>query len=162
MKTSDPVFAVDTPLGVLAARVSAQEIRGLRFIGDDEPRPANAGARLARELAAWFRDGREPLHYRPAPSGTAFQQQVWQATRAIPRGTAWTYTMLARQLGRPNAVRAVASALAANPVLLLIPCHRVIGRNGHLCGYAGGIPRKRALLALEGWRSASGRRLEAQ
>jgi AraC family transcriptional regulator of adaptative response/methylated-DNA-[protein]-cysteine methyltransferase len=81
--------------------------------------------------------------------GTAFQQRVWQALRGIPPGTTTTYTELAARVGAPNAVRAVASACAANPIAIAIPCHRVVRRDGALAGYRWGIERKRALLERE-------------
>ncbi|HUB95134.1 MAG TPA: bifunctional DNA-binding transcriptional regulator/O6-methylguanine-DNA methyltransferase Ada [Stellaceae bacterium] len=81
--------------------------------------------------------------------GTAFQQRVWQALREIPPGTTTTYAELARKLGVPNAVRAVASACAKNPVAIAIPCHRVVRRDGALAGYRWGIERKRALIERE-------------
>lgn len=81
--------------------------------------------------------------------GTAFQQRVWQALRAIPSGATATYTQIAKRVGRPRAVRAVAQACAANPVAVAIPCHRVVRRDGGLGGYRWGIERKRALLARE-------------
>lgn len=81
--------------------------------------------------------------------GTAFQQQVWQALRQIPYGETLSYSELADKLGMPSAVRAVASACGANQVALVIPCHRVVRKNGDLSGYRWGIARKRQLLALE-------------
>ncbi|MDE1931421.1 MAG: bifunctional DNA-binding transcriptional regulator/O6-methylguanine-DNA methyltransferase Ada [Alphaproteobacteria bacterium] len=81
--------------------------------------------------------------------GTAFQQRVWQALRAIPSGTTATYSEIAKRIGRPHAVRAVAQACAANPAAIAIPCHRVVRRDGGLGGYRWGIERKRALLARE-------------
>jgi AraC family transcriptional regulator, regulatory protein of adaptative response / methylated-DNA-[protein]-cysteine methyltransferase len=81
--------------------------------------------------------------------GTAFQQQVWKALRAIPAGTTLTYTELAAQLGKPHAVRAVASAVASNKVAVAVPCHRVIGADGTMRGYRWGIERKRELLKRE-------------
>lgn len=83
-------------------------------------------------------------------AGTPFQQRVWQALRAIPPGTTVTYTELARRAGAPRAIRAAGHANGSNPVSLVVPCHRVIGRNGSLTGYAGGIPRKHWLLVHEG------------
>jgi AraC family transcriptional regulator of adaptative response/methylated-DNA-[protein]-cysteine methyltransferase len=77
------------------------------------------------------------------------QQQVWDALRAIPPGTTLTYSELAARVGRPQAVRAVASACAANRLAVVIPCHRVIGRSGSLTGYRWGIDRKRSLLEME-------------
>ena len=84
--------------------------------------------------------------------GTAFQQSVWSALREIPCGTTWSYSDLARRIGRPSAVRAVGLANGANPVGVVVPCHRVIGADGSLTGYGGGIERKRWLLAHEGQR----------
>ena len=81
--------------------------------------------------------------------GTAFQHQVWQALRGIPSGATVSYAELAARIGKPKAVRAVASACAANPIAVLIPCHRVVGTNGALSGYRWGVERKRALLARE-------------
>jgi methylated-DNA-[protein]-cysteine S-methyltransferase len=95
--------------------------------------------------------------------GTAFEEQVWNAVRAIPAGTTATYRELAEVVRRPRAVRAVGRANARNPVCLVIPCHRVVGSDGHLKGYAGGIWRKRRLLAHEGAPSPSARtRLRAR
>jgi len=82
--------------------------------------------------------------------GTLFQQAVWRALRRIPPGTTWSYARLACEIGRPSATRAVAAANGANPVSIVIPCHRVIGSDGSLTGYGGGLPRKRWLLTHEG------------
>jgi methylated-DNA-[protein]-cysteine S-methyltransferase len=82
--------------------------------------------------------------------GTPFQQLVWRALRRIPAGTTWSYSRLAQEIGRPSATRAVAAANGANPVSIVIPCHRVIGSDGSLTGYGGGLPRKRWLLVHEG------------
>lgn len=84
------------------------------------------------------------------PAGTSFQQAVWRALLDIPAGQTVTYGELATRLGRPEAVRAVAAAVGRNPVSVLIPCHRVIGADGSLTGYAGGLHRKEALLTIEG------------
>lgn len=85
-----------------------------------------------------------------APRGTAFQQAVWQALCDIPYGETRSYSDIARAIGKPNAVRAVGAANGRNPLSIIIPCHRVIGQNGSLTGYAGGLPIKQALLTLEG------------
>lgn len=82
--------------------------------------------------------------------GTPFQKQVWQALRKIPCGTTISYADLARRIGNPSAVRAVGTANGANPVAVIVPCHRVIGSDGSLTGYGGGLDRKRWLLAHEG------------
>jgi methylated-DNA-[protein]-cysteine S-methyltransferase len=83
-------------------------------------------------------------------AGTAFQRQVWETLCAIPAGETWTYAQLAAHIGRPTAVRAVGLANGSNPVALVVPCHRVIGSNGSLTGYGGGLHRKRWLLEHEG------------
>ncbi|MEM9906095.1 MAG: methylated-DNA--[protein]-cysteine S-methyltransferase [Cyanobacteria bacterium P01_D01_bin.44] len=83
-------------------------------------------------------------------SGTEFQQQVWHALRSIPPGSVITYGELAQQIGRPKAVRAVGMTNGLNPIAIVLPCHRVVGANGKLTGYAGGLARKRWLLAHEG------------
>ncbi|KAB8122345.1 methylated-DNA--[protein]-cysteine S-methyltransferase [Komagataeibacter medellinensis] len=83
------------------------------------------------------------------PHGTAFQQQVWQALQAIPYGTTMSYAGLAAHIGRPGAARAVAGACGANPLAIVIPCHRVIGRDGSLSGYRWGVQRKQRLLEME-------------
>jgi methylated-DNA-[protein]-cysteine S-methyltransferase len=85
-----------------------------------------------------------------ATNGTPFQRDVWAALRTIRAGTTLSYGALARQLGRPNSVRAVGLANAANPVAIVVPCHRIVGTDGSLTGYGGGIDRKRWLLAHEG------------
>jgi O-6-methylguanine DNA methyltransferase len=81
--------------------------------------------------------------------GTAFQQRVWQALRRIPAGKTATYSQIARRIGAPKAVRAVAQACAANPLAVAIPCHRVVRNDGALAGYRWGVARKRALLERE-------------
>ncbi len=82
-------------------------------------------------------------------AGTAFQREVWQALGGIPPGARLSYSELAARIGRPRSVRAVAGAVARNPLSILVPCHRVVGSDGSLTGYAGGIERKRALLRHE-------------
>ncbi|PMH31182.1 cysteine methyltransferase [Vibrio lentus] len=85
-----------------------------------------------------------------AAKGTPFQQSVWQALTTIPYGETWSYAQLADAIGNPKAVRAVGLANGKNPVSVIVPCHRVIGKNGKLTGYAGGVDRKQRLLAIEG------------
>jgi AraC family transcriptional regulator of adaptative response/methylated-DNA-[protein]-cysteine methyltransferase len=123
----------------------ARAFPGARLV-DDEPR-----------LRAWFDGVREhlllPHDALELPldvQGTAFQARVWQALRRIPVGATVGYGELARQLGEPRAVRAVAAACARNPVAVLVPCHRVVGSDGRLTGYRWGLDRKRRLLAAEG------------
>ena len=105
---------------------------------------------VAEQLDAYFaghlRSFDLPLH----PQGTAFQRKVWAALAEIPYGETISYLELARRIGNPSSVRAVGLANGRNPLPIVVPCHRVIGSNGALVGYAGGLPIKRALLALEG------------
>ena len=124
-------------------------------------------AQLARRApASRLREGVTPVHdafvsyfggevnaltdVRWIASGTEFQRAVWGALRSIPAGQTITYAELARRVGRPRAVRAVGTANGANPVAVVVPCHRVVGSDGTLTGYAGGVSRKRWLLAHEG------------
>lgn len=104
---------------------------------------------LARELSEWFAGARRDFDLPLALRGTPFQRSVWEALRAIPYGAVQSYGELAKSLGKPDAVRAVGAANGRNPVSIVVPCHRVIGANGSLTGYAGGLERKRFLLALE-------------
>ena len=102
-------------------------------------------------LAAYFDGHRGAIDALPvATGGTPFQRTVWRALREIPCGATISYAELARRIGRPSAVRAVGLANGANPVSIVVPCHRVIGSDGSLTGYGGGIERKRWLLAHEG------------
>jgi O-6-methylguanine DNA methyltransferase len=102
------------------------------------------------ELNEYFVGRRKKFTFKLAPNGTTFQQKVWQAVYEIPFGEVTTYQKIARKIGKPKAVRAVGRANGSNPLPIVIPCHRVIGSNGDLCGYGGGIELKRKLLKLEG------------
>jgi len=101
------------------------------------------------ELAEYFAGRRHKFNFSLAPEGTAFQQKVWQAVYEIPFGQVTTYQKIAKKIGKANAVRAVGHANGSNPLPIVIPCHRVIGSNGSLCGYGGGIELKKRLLELE-------------
>jgi methylated-DNA-[protein]-cysteine S-methyltransferase len=155
-----------TPIGEIDVVADAQgRLRVLEF--HDQPQ------RLARALRLHHRD--QTVESGPAPTavreglaayfagelvalktvpwtigGTGFQRQMWNALAEIPLGETTTYAQLARRLGRPSAVRAVGAANGANPIAVVVPCHRVIGTAGALTGYGGGIERKRWLLAYEG------------
>lgn len=106
-------------------------------------------AEAIRQLKAYFRGDRRAFDLPLVAIGTDFQRSVWKVLRTIPYGKTLSYAEEARRLGRPEAIRAVAAANGANPLAILIPCHRVIGGHGKLVGYAGGIAAKRDLLALE-------------
>ena len=125
---------------------------GLRFCGQEVPAQGPVSpvlAQAAAQLAEYFAGQRQSFTVPLAPRGTPFQQEVWRALCAIPYGQTRSYGQLAAALGRPSAARAVGGACRCNPIWLMIPCHRVVGASGSLTGYAGGLERKKALLALE-------------
>ncbi|MGO9007703.1 MAG: methylated-DNA--[protein]-cysteine S-methyltransferase [Beijerinckiaceae bacterium] len=123
-----------------------QRYNGGTFRLGERSRASNA----ARALQAYFDGEFEAIAGLPtAAKGTDFQRQVWAALRSIPVGTTTSYGALAAQIGRPKAMRAVGLANGANPVAIVVPCHRVIGADSSLTGYGGGLDRKRWLLAHE-------------
>jgi methylated-DNA-[protein]-cysteine S-methyltransferase len=150
---------IDTPIGPLHAVFDEEErLAELGFSGGQAILPVQGGTGriacppLARQLLEYFSGKRKTFDFPLAPKGTPFQLDVWNALLEIPYGDTVTYAELARRIGRPAAVRAVGAANGANPIPVIIPCHRVIGSNGTLTGYGGGIERKQWLLALEGRR----------
>ena len=158
---------VDSPLGRLLAAATARGISAL-YLGDSDSKLEKAlreeypraeilynGAET-QHLNAWVErilahlKGQEPnLNLPTDVQATAFQRRVWEELRQIPYGATRTYTQIAREIGRPNAIRAVARACATNPVSVVVPCHRVVREDGHLAGYRWGIERKRLLLEGE-------------
>jgi methylated-DNA-[protein]-cysteine S-methyltransferase len=106
-------------------------------------------ATARRELAEYFHDGRKRFETALAPEGTPFQMRVWRAISSVDFGTTITYGELARRAGVPGSARAAGAATGRNPLTIIVPCHRIVGASGQLTGYAGGLARKRALLALE-------------
>lgn len=149
-----------TPLGPMTAAATAQGLGGLWFDGQaHHPGPLTVALRpdhpvlaaTATWLARYWQDGECGLlqHLPLDLGGTAFQQAVWRALQAIPPGTLVRYGELAQSLGRPAAARAVGAAVGRNPISVLVPCHRVVGHDGRLTGYAGGLARKAALLQRE-------------
>lgn len=122
-----------------------------RYHGPVAPAPGDPPRAVAEDLAAYFGGEVTALDRLPVRmGGTPFQRSVWSALRAIPAGETRSYGALAAALGTPKAVRAVGLANGANPVALIVPCHRVIGASGALTGYAGGVARKAWLLRHEG------------
>lgn len=101
------------------------------------------------QLRAYFRGELKQFDLPLAPAGTAFQQSVWKVLQQIPYGTVTSYQWVADQIGNPNAVRAVGGANGRNPIAVVIPCHRVIGKNGSLTGFGGGLDVKQRLIDLE-------------
>ena len=102
-----------------------------------------------RELAEYFGGERKRFETALAPEGTPFQRSVWKAISSVGFGDTITYAELARRAGFPGSARAAGAATGRNPISIIVPCHRIVGSNGRLTGYAGGLDRKRALLALE-------------
>lgn len=144
---------IETPIGPLHA------------VGDDAGRLVELGfreplhdaglppsRRVIDQLGEYFAGKRQTFELDLAPRGTPFQLAVWNALLAVPYGDTISYAELACRIGKPAAVRAVGAANGANPIPVIIPCHRVIGSNGTLTGYGGGIQRKQWLLAHEGRR----------
>jgi methylated-DNA-[protein]-cysteine S-methyltransferase len=154
-----PLSAVrlDSPLGTLEILASARGIVACRFADrvapdtlDDRPGPASEHARhAADQLDEYFRGRRRHFDVPLDLRGTPFQIEAWRTLCEIPFGAVITYGEQAARMGRPDAARAVGGANAANPIAILVPCHRVVASGGRLWGYAAGVERKRALLALE-------------
>lgn len=149
---------IASPLGVLTLAATARGLAAVVFetqthhpgelvapVAPDHPHLRQA----AREIDAYFAGHLQRFDVPLDPQGTAFQQAVWRALLQIDSGELSTYGAIAQQIGRPTAVRAVGAAIGRNPLGIVIPCHRVVGRDGSLTGYAGGLPRKVALLNLE-------------
>lgn len=162
MKTSvDIVTAMfDSPLGLMRMAASPKGVCGVWFEGQrhqpdasawttaaEHPMLQQAMVQLAQYFAGQRRQFELPLDL---SAGTPFQQAVWQALQSLAFGQTSSYSALSTQIGRPTAVRALSGAVAHNPLSILVPCHRVLGANGDLTGYAGGLERKAALLKLEG------------
>lgn len=142
----------DFPIGTLGIAVEHDAITNITFgmtaVPEGEELPLHRQAKA--ELTEYFAGKRQTFSLPLAPEGTPFQKQVWQALCTIPFGQVRTYADIAKQVGSPKGFRAVGSANHNNPIPILIPCHRVIGSNHTLTGYAGGLDVKEALLALEG------------
>jgi methylated-DNA-[protein]-cysteine S-methyltransferase len=129
----------------------AAEIVAKQFqIADDLARTESLCAPILAQLAEYFAGERRVFDLVLAPHGTPFQLSVWEMLKTIPYGKTITYAHLAELIGNPAARRAVGHANGANPIPIIIPCHRVIGANGQLTGFGGGLPLKAALLTLEG------------
>jgi methylated-DNA-[protein]-cysteine S-methyltransferase len=148
---------IDSPIGPLTLVGRDSTLTNLRMAGQShEPdrsgwQPAIAGAfdAAVAQLDAYFAGGLHRFDVDVELTGTPFQRRVWAALQTIPYGETRTYLQLAEQIGAPRAARAVGMAIGRNPVSIIVPCHRVIGSSGRLTGYAGGLERKRILLALE-------------
>jgi methylated-DNA-[protein]-cysteine S-methyltransferase len=144
----------ESPLGPLTLRGGARGLAALHFPGQSPPldegdRDPAALAETLRQLGEYFAGRRQGFELALDLGGTPFQRSVWERLQAIPYGTTISYTALARDLGRPDRVRAAGAAVGRTPVPIVVPCHRVVAIDGALTGYRGGLQRKQALLDLE-------------
>jgi methylated-DNA-[protein]-cysteine S-methyltransferase len=146
-----------SPIGPLLLACDSSRLRQITFSRNGDPESPDPSWRedesqfavAIRQLRAYFAGELETFDLPLSPHGTPFQQKVWQELCGIPYGETISYGELAKRIGNPNASRAVGLANGSNPIPIIIPCHRVIGSNGKLTGYGGGLPIKEKLLALE-------------
>ncbi len=150
------IVTVESPVGPLSITASDGALRSLQ-LGGALARVEGARAdeavvqSAAEQLEAYFDGALRAFDVPLAPSGTAFQRAVWEQLTRIPYGTVASYGAVAGRVGKPSASRAVGAANRSNPIAIIVPCHRVIGANGALTGYAGGVWRKEWLLKHEGY-----------
>lgn len=147
-------FTYKSPIGKLLIILSDNGIKQIKFVEDETNGleiAAHPSHEIVKQLQEYFDLQRTTFTLPLDLQGTVFQKKVWQALLAIPFGTTLSYLKVAQKLGDPKKVRAVAAAITKNPVLILVPCHRVIGSDAKLVGYSGGLQRKQALLKLEGF-----------
>ena len=148
----------NSPIGPLLVAGDSVGLREIRFEMPDRPalpepdwlRDGGALGPVLEQLHEYFAGTRQQFELRVSPQGTEFQQGVWRLLQQVPFGTTTTYGTLAEQLGMRHGARAVGLANGSNPVPIVIPCHRVVGSDGSLTGFGGGLERKRYLLSLEG------------
>jgi methylated-DNA-[protein]-cysteine S-methyltransferase len=149
---------LETPIGKLLIAGDGESVRIIAFPRNGRPRDPQPGwiegstgtiEETVRQLREYFAGRRKEFELPLAPEGTKFQKSVWRELQDIPYGRTISYGELARRIGNPKASRAVGAANGANPIPIVIPCHRVIGANGKLTGFGGGLPVKEKLLDLE-------------
>jgi methylated-DNA-[protein]-cysteine S-methyltransferase len=149
----------DSPCGRMLLVADGEALCGAYFVGQkhmretdaDWVRDSRAGVivRTKRQLDEYFRGDRKVFDLPLAAAGTQFQRAVWWAIAGVGFGRTISYAELARRAGRPGSARAAGAATGRNPIGIIVPCHRIVGADGSLTGYAGGVDKKRALLALE-------------
>lgn len=153
------VSTMPSPVGPLLLAADAQGLRLIEFPsprhavrrdGDWQEGDSDVLREARSQLDAYFAGTRQAFDLPLAPAGTGFQLAVWEALRAIPYGRTMSYAQIAGRIGKPSAMRAVGAANGRNPLPIVVPCHRVIGADGNLTGFGGGLPTKRFLLQLEG------------
>jgi methylated-DNA-[protein]-cysteine S-methyltransferase len=152
--------AFDTPIGTMTVAADEAGLRHVLFPDNKYPPAGREGWRRdaaalrgpREQLLAYFAGERQDFELVLAPMGTPFQVKVWTMLAAVPFGQTWSYGELARRIGEPRAVRAVGAANGRNPLPVVLPCHRIIGSDGSLTGFGGGLPLKTFLLEHEGAR----------
>lgn len=153
-KTNDSEFIdyLATAHGLLQISASQHGVKQIIFVSDKnkEIKTSSATDTAKKQLEEYFNGERRDFYLPLAPSGTEFQKLVWSELAKIPFGQTQSYQDIANAIGKPKAMRAVGAANGKNPISIIVPCHRVIGKNGTLTGYAGGLERKAWLLKLEG------------
>ena len=138
-----------SPLGLLRLSAQGGKLREIAVVTEQGTQcPDETTQKTATQLEEYFSGKRREFTVDLAPMGTAFQRAVWAALRSVPYGKVTTYGTLAAAIGRPTACRAVANAVGKNPILILLPCHRVVASGG-IGGFTGGLHRKRRLLQVE-------------
>lgn len=144
---------IDSPFGALSPVVDVSGALTILHFGEQHPAGFERNPRMTevvdRQLEEYFRKERTQFELKLNPKGTEFQHSVWKLLVEIPFGVTRSYGDLAKELGQPGASRAVGRANATNPIAIIVPCHRVIGSNGTLTGYAGGLSMKEKLLQFE-------------
>lgn len=158
--TTTYTCTTDSPVGPLLLTSDGTALTRLKFSAEPDPSwstdPCPVLERALAQLAEFFRGERTGFDLPLEPTGTAFQLAVWRALREIPYAETISYRQLATRVGNPLASRAVGLANGRNPISIVVPCHRVIGADGSLTGYGGGLDRKRTLLDLERAASSAG------
>ena len=144
---------LESPIGTIEVTVNDDgAVVSVSFVDEPMPGVGETGdvcSRALRQLEEYFKSERRRFELELDPEGTDFEYRVWSAVQRIPFGATDTYGEIARRLGEPDAARAVGHANARNPIAIVVPCHRVIGSDGDLTGYAGGLDRKKWLLDME-------------
>ena len=142
---------IQSPLGHIKIQEENNSITRIEFCTEELQSAENdLLKKVEDEIQAYFKGKKKSFSFEISPQGTKFQKEVWQELLRIPYGETISYLELANRLGDPKSIRAAASANGRNPIAIVVPCHRVIGTDGSMTGYAGGLERKRALLTLEG------------
>lgn len=146
------IAIIDTPLGLLELKGTSEGLDSITHINSKKPISKEIPSPLkdtVKQLKEYFANKRTEFSIKLLPQGTDFQKRVWKELEQIPHGKTVNYLEIAKRLGDPKVIRAAASANGKNPISIIIPCHRVIGSDGSLTGYAGGLQRKKWLLEHE-------------